>query len=165
VQGSDVPSGAQTLSVYAHTPGTGWWFKQVSVTGGGTAASAPAPAAPSAPAALSPGGPPTVSVDSPGENDKVSTGDKNSTFTIKGSANDPTYGPTSIDYVDVWLNGERDGRGGTELGQVTPGEDGKWQVQFKPSKFGAQHSNLYIYSHSSKTGLTTEIVRGFNLTT
>src|SRR5262252_4297848 len=50
--GAAIPSGAlgpgpQTLSVYVHTPGKGWWFKQVQVNVSGTAA----PAAPAAPAA------------------------------------------------------------------------------------------------------------------
>jgi hypothetical protein len=86
------------------------------------------------------------------------------TYTIKGNVTDPAYGPGAIDSVDVWLNGERDGVGGTQIGTVAPDENGKWSVQFKPSKFRSMHSNLYIYVHSSKTGLTTEIIRGFNIT-
>src|SRR5712691_2018891 len=51
--GGVVPAGAlaagqQGLSVYAHTPGKGWWFKQVQVNVS-TSAAAPAPAS-SAPA-------------------------------------------------------------------------------------------------------------------
>jgi hypothetical protein len=159
VQGSDVPAGAQTLTVYAHTPGKGSWFKQVNVNGGGAAASAPS--APSAPSGGAAGGPPTLVVDQPGEGQNVSI--SNLTYAIKGHADDPTYGPGAIDYVDVWLNGERDGEGGTQLGTVTPDADGKWQVDFKPTKFKAMHSNLYIYAHSSKTGKTTEVVRGFSI--
>src|SRR5579859_1704407 len=36
IAGSAVPGGAQTLNVYAHTGGKGWWFKGVGVTGGGS---------------------------------------------------------------------------------------------------------------------------------
>src|ERR1700682_2447308 len=41
--------GGQALSVYAHTPGKGWWYKQVQVS-----VSASAPAAAAAPAATTP---------------------------------------------------------------------------------------------------------------
>jgi hypothetical protein len=162
VQGSDVPAGSQMLSVYVHTPGKGWWFNQVAVSGGGPAASAPAAPSAPAPSAAAAGGPPTLTIDAPGESENISA--KNQlTYTIKGSANDPTYGASAIDYVDVWLDGEPTGNGGTELGNVTPGSDGKWSVQFKPTKFKSMHHNLYIFVHSSKTGLTTEILRGFNI--
>src|SRR6266851_9953120 len=48
--GGNVPAGAlsaggQTLSVYAHTPGKGWWYKQVAVTVSTAAAASPAPGA------------------------------------------------------------------------------------------------------------------------
>jgi hypothetical protein len=156
VQGSDVPAGNQTLSMYVHTPGKGWWLKQVGVNGGGTAASAPAPSA------LGPGGPPTVTVSAPAENENVSA-TAQITYTIKGTADDPTYGSSAVDYVDVWLDGEPTGNGGTELGTVTPNSDGKWSVDFKPTKFKSMHHNLYIFVHSSKTGLKNEIIRGFNI--
>src|SRR5262249_8835336 len=60
VNGSSVPGGSQTLSVYAHTPGKGWWFKQVSVNGGGPATGgAPAPSQPVA------GAPPPLTITAP----------------------------------------------------------------------------------------------------
>src|ERR1700738_3825393 len=50
-------AGAQTLSVYAHTPGKGWWFKQTSVNVSASApATATAPATSSAPAVPLPAG-------------------------------------------------------------------------------------------------------------
>lgn len=166
VQGSDVPAGPQTLSVYAHTPGKGWWYKQVSVNGGGAASSASSAPSASAPAGGLPGDPPTIRVDQPGENDTINSSGSNgvTSYTVKGSANDPTYGSSAIDYVDVWIDGEPTGSGGTELGMVTPDSDGKWQVSFKPSKFKSMHHNLYIIAHSSKTGLKNEVIRGFNTT-
>ena len=39
VPGGSVPGGAQTLSVYMHTGGKGWWYKTVNVNGGGAAPS------------------------------------------------------------------------------------------------------------------------------
>src|SRR5688500_12535739 len=79
INGASVPAGNQTLSVFAHTPGKGWWFKQVNVTGGGagTGTAAPAPA-PSAPVA---GAPPTLTITAPTADQDVST---MSSFTIQG---------------------------------------------------------------------------------
>lgn len=159
VQGSSVPSGAQTINVYAHTPGKGWWFKSDSVTGGGAAVSAPAPAPV---AGTSPGGPPTLSISAPTEGQNVSAAGS-SDFTITGQATDPTNGAGAIDYVDVWIFGERDASGATELGTVTPGSDGSWSLTFKPTKFPSTHTNIYVYAHSKATGQTTEVVRGFNI--
>jgi hypothetical protein len=34
IPGSAIPSGAQTLLVYVHTPSKGWWYKPVNVIGG-----------------------------------------------------------------------------------------------------------------------------------
>src|SRR5579859_201603 len=65
IAGSAVPAGAQTLNVYAHTGGKGWWFKGVNVTGGGSGTgTAPAPAAP-APSAPSSGAAPVVTITAP----------------------------------------------------------------------------------------------------
>src|SRR5579872_1512736 len=107
VQGSSVPAGSQTLYVYAHTPGKGWWFNTVSVTGGGsgTGAAAPAPAAPAAPVAA--GGPaPTITITQPTEGQNVNASGGH-TFTITGVANDPNNGPGAIDSVDIWIFGEK----------------------------------------------------------
>ena len=56
IPASALPSGGQTLSVYAHTPAKGWWYKQVQVNVSSTAASttpaaAGAPVPPGTPAA------------------------------------------------------------------------------------------------------------------
>ena len=40
---------------------------------------------------------------------------------------------------------------------------GNWQLTFNPTKFPSTHTNIYVYAHSSVTGLTTETVRGFNI--
>src|SRR5919198_1220945 len=40
-----LPGGSQTLNVYVHTGGKGWWFKSVTVNGGGTGGSVSAPVA------------------------------------------------------------------------------------------------------------------------
>ena len=164
VAGSAVPAGGQTLNVYVHTPGKGWWYKQVNVSGGGSGATAAAaPAAPAAqPAPAAAGGPPQVSVTSPTENQDVSAAGS-ANFTITGNATDPANGAGAIDSVEVWIFGERDAAGGTQLGTVQPASDGSWSLTFKPTRFPSMHTNLYVYAHSKATGKTTEIVRGFNI--
>jgi len=167
VPGSSVPAGSQTLNVYVHTGGKGWWFKPLTVTGGGAGpgtATTPTPpttpAAPSAPAAGSSGGAPQVSVSSPTENQNVST---KSTFDIQGNATDPGVGPSGIDRVEVWINGERNAQYASLLGTTTPNSAGDWDVNFNPTRYPSTHSNLYVYAHSKNTGLETEVTRGINI--
>jgi hypothetical protein len=157
VNGSSVPSGAQTLNVYLHTGGKGWWFKTVSVNGGGAAAAAaPAPAA----AGAASGSAPTLTVDQPTESENVKAAGS-ADFTITGTATDPVNGPGAIDRVEVWILGERDT--GTLLGTTTPAGDNSWSVTFKPTKFPSTHVNIYVFAHSKVTGKETEVVRGFNI--
>jgi hypothetical protein len=155
---TSLPSGNQTLDVYLHTPGKGWWYEPVTIDLSGQATSAPA-AAPAASSAAS--GAPQVSVADPSENQNVLTsGD----FIIDGNATEPGAGPSDIDRVEVWINGERNSATGTQLGVVTPASDGSWQLTFTPTKFPSMHANLYVYAHSRSTGQETESVRGFNIT-
>ena len=149
-----MPSGNQTLYVYVHTGGKGWWFKTVSVTGGGSAASAPAPSGTQAGAA------PTLTISAPTEGENVNAKGSND-FTITGTATDPTFGAGAIDRVDVWILWEPDT--GTELGTTTPAGDGSWSLTFKPTKFPSTHVNIYVFAHSKSTGKTTETIRGFNI--
>ena len=153
VPGSALPAGSQTLNVYVHTGGKGWWFRSVSinVSAGGATASSPAPSSSSSGASTSGT---TVTVTAPLENANVST--KNGQYTITG-----TVSP-DVDRVDVWLNGERDT--GTQLGTATPNSDGTWSVSFIPTHYPSTHSNLYVFARSKTTGKEIETVRGFNIT-
>jgi hypothetical protein len=158
VPGSSVPGGSQTLYVYLHTGGKGWWFKTVTVNGGGAAsAGAPAPAPGTTNTA---GAAPVLTISAPTEGQNV-TAKGSSDFTITGSATDPTYGPSAIDRVDVYILGEADT--GTLLGTTTPAGDASWSVTFKPTNFPSTHVNIYVYAHSKATGKTTEVIRGFNI--
>lgn len=134
IPGSAVPAGSQTLNLYAHTPGKGWWFKSVSVTGGGSAA-----AAPSAPAAPAAGGAPQLTILNPTNNQNVST---KSDYTINGRVDNPR------DDIDVWINGERNTHYASELGTTTPTGDGSWSLTFTPTHFPSTHSILYIYARN-----------------
>jgi hypothetical protein len=153
VAGSSVPAGPQTLNVYAHTPGKGWWFKGVNVTGGGSGTGTAAPAAPSSPTA---GGAPVLTITNPSENQNVST---KSDYTITGSVSDPG----NIDRIEVWINGERNSQYARLLGTITPNSDGSWSITFSPTKFASTHSNLYVYAHNRATNLETVVTRGFNI--
>jgi hypothetical protein len=158
VPGSSVPAGGQTLYVYLHTGGKGWWYKTVNVTGG-AAGAAPAPAPSGGTAA---GGPPVITITAPVEGENVRAAGS-SQYTITGSANDPTYGPGAIDSVDIWIFGERNSSSGTDLGNATVSSDGSWSLTFTPTKFPSTHTNIYVYAHSKATGQTTEAIRGFNI--
>jgi Bacterial Ig domain len=163
VPGSAVPGGPQTLNVYMHTGGKGWWFKPVSVNGGGSGAAAAAPApSGNAPAATGGGGAPTGAVTAPTEGQNVSA-KGSATFTIEGNASDPAAGPGGIDSVDVWIFGERDSGSGTDLGTANLNGDGTWSLSFSPTKFPSTHTNIYVYIHSKASGQTTELIRGFNI--
>lgn len=157
VPGSSLPAGQQTLNVYIHTGGKGWWFKSVSVNVSSAGATASAAAAStsgaSAPAGAS-NGQTTVDVTNPTEAQNVST--RSGDYTITGTAS------PDVDRVDVWINGERDT--GTELGTVTPNSDGTWSVTFRPTRFPSTHANLYVFAHSRATGKEIEFIRGFNIT-
>jgi hypothetical protein len=152
---TSLPSGNQTLDVYLHTPGKGWWYEPVTVdVSGAPTSSSTAPASASAAT-----GAPQVTVTSPTESQNVSTsGD----FTITGNATEPGAGASDIDRVEVWIDGERDS--GTMLGDTTPASDGSWSLSFTPTKYPSTHTNIYVYAHSKSTGQETEIVRGFNIT-
>ncbi len=165
VPASSVPSGDQTLNVYVHTPGKGWWFEPVTVAGAGAAASSSGssstPAASTASGTVATGAP-QVSVTSPTEDQNVSTRDGD--FTITGTVTSPGTTPSDIDSVEVWIGGERNSSTGTLLGDVTPNSDGSWFLMFTPTHFPSMHANLYVYAHSKSTGQETESVRGFNIT-
>jgi hypothetical protein len=172
VPGGSVPAGNQTLNVYMHTGGKGWWYKSVSVNGGGAAPStAPAPAATAAPVSSSSAahavasgtaGAPIVTITAPTESQNVRASGS-STFTIQGTAVDPVTGPSGIDSVDVWINGEVNSQSGQDLGQATLNGDGSWSLTFSPTKFPSTHTNIYVYAHSKTSGKTTEAIRGFNI--
>jgi hypothetical protein len=162
VSGSSVPAGNQTLNVYMHTGGKGWWYKGVGVHGGGAAASAAPSGGGAAPAASGAGAAPTLTVGAPTEGENVrATG--SSTFTIQGTAFDPVTGAAGIDSVDVWIGGEQGSGSGVDLGQATLNGDGSWSLVFTPTKFASTHTNIYVYAHSKTSGKTTEVVRGFNI--
>jgi hypothetical protein len=147
VPGAAVPGGPQTLYVYAHTPDKGWWFKTVTVNGGGSGGLA---------ASVAPGGPPQLQVVSPTEGQDISQLLR--AFTITGRVSD-----AANTTIDVWYDGERTATGGAELGTATPSSDGSWALIFNPSHFPTGHHNLYVYANDVATALQSESLAGFNI--
>jgi hypothetical protein len=157
VPGWLVPPGPQTLSVYLHTPGGGWWYQSISITSTATAATLPS-TTPTVPAS----GPPIVVVNQPVEGETLN-GRTGEPYVIEGIVSDPIGGPPAIDFVDIWIFGERDTPTGTDLGQATIASDGSWSLRFTATRFPSTHTNIFVYAHSKTTRLTTEIIRGFNI--
>jgi Bacterial Ig domain len=124
------------------------------------APAAPAPAAP--PAAPVASAPPQLVIQNPAENQLI-TAKGGASFTITGTATDPVAGPGGIDRVDVWIFGERNTNGASDLGNATLLSDGSWSLVFLPTRFVSTHTNIYVYVHSKVTGLESVGSRGFNI--
>jgi Big-like domain-containing protein len=108
------------------------------------------------------GGPPQLSIGNPLEGSNVSASGGKS-YTITGAVTDPVAGAGAIDSVEVWIFGEKNTRGATNLGTATVLSDGSWSLTFLPTRFTSTHTNIYVYAHSKATGLETVASRGFNI--
>jgi hypothetical protein len=148
-----LPPGPNTLTVYAHTPSKGWWYTQVAVTVGGSAGSGAGPRVP--------GSGPVITVNAPVDGQVISTHVPQ--FLINGSATDPVTGPRAIDWVELWLDGERDTPGAFFLGAPSLNSDGSWTLDFSPWNYPAITSNLYVYAHSDVTGKIGLTLIHFNI--
>jgi len=162
-------AGQQTLSVYAHTPGKGWWYKQgnVNVSSSAPATAAPAASAPAPATTTTSGGAlPLVGFVKPKDGEKVLT---KSDYEIQGWAIDQAAKPnqgvagSGIDKVSVYVGAREDN--GTYIGDATLGYSddtaakygqqfvsGGWRISFKPTQFKANTYVLYAYAHSAVTG-------------
>jgi hypothetical protein len=167
--------GAQTLTIYAHTPDKGWWYKQVQVNVAPLAPAAPTPV-PAGPS-VSGGALPLVSITTPKDSENVLT--KND-YDITGFALDRNavayqgVASTGIDRVEVYIGGERDA-GGQLLGDAELGINNStaeglygsqfassgWKLTFHPTQFHQNTYLLYAYAHSVVTGKEDSAVRYF----
>jgi hypothetical protein len=171
VPAGGLAAGPQTLSVYAHTPGKGWWFKQVQVNVTGSAPAATA-------ASTGGGGLPTVVIEKPKDSEVVLTKndyeisgfalDKNATSKSQG------VGGSGVNRVQVWI-GPRDDPSSTYLGDATLGyESGTavsmygdqfassgWRLTFQPTDFHANTYLVYAYARSAVTGKEDSVSRYF----
>jgi len=171
-----VPAGNQTLSLYAHTPGKGWWFKTVQVN---VSASAPSAQAPAPGGVLQGAVPPVLVIDQPKSAERVGTKDD---FVIIGYALDPNAQrgqgsqSTGIDRVDVYVDAERDAGGRflgtadlafshTEAEQKYGGQfaSAGWRLTFKPTTLNAEGHELFVYAHSVVSNKETLEIRNFEV--
>ncbi|GAC1320913.1 MAG: hypothetical protein NVSMB2_17220 [Chloroflexota bacterium] len=164
-----MPTGPLTLSVYAHTPGKGWWYEQVQVTVSATApTTAPASGTSTSPAATGNSLPIAV-IEKPKSGENVLTTTNN--YTIQGYALDPTatanqgVAGSGVDKVDVYLNA-RDAPNSSFLGTADLGysddaaaqkyggqfSSAGWRLSFKPTKYKSKDYTLYAYAHSAVSG-------------
>lgn len=170
VPSEQLAAGPQTLSVYAHTPAKGWWYKQVNVT-----VAWPTPAIPSAAASKTL---PIVVIQRPRDNEVVSTG---ADYQIAGYALDVNakpgqgIGDSGIGQVQVYAGGQRDT--GTFLGNADLGYDSPdaadlygaqfatagWRLTFRPTRFHTSTHLLFAYAVSAVNGQENLTQRYFNI--
>lgn len=141
-------AGSQTLNVYVHTPGRGWWYRPVQFTVSAVNTSAR----------------PVVQVYTPtdGQTLDATAGD----FTITGKATDPNApaGQSGISHVEVWLDGQPGQDGGFDLGAANLNADGSWSLTFTPTHYQDIQHWLYVIATSSITGKTTVVQQTFYIT-
>ncbi len=180
IASSALPAGGQTLSVYAHTPGKGWWFKQVQVNISSAAATSAAPSSPggAAPVPVVAGAAlPIVAIEKPIDGEVVKT---SSDYTITGYALDKAAKPgqgvagSGIDRVQVYVGAERENNG-TFLGEADLGfsdsvpeglygsqfASAGWRLTFKPTQFHVNTYLMFAYARSAVSGKEDNAVRFF----
>jgi hypothetical protein len=145
--------GQNTLSIYVHTPGKGWWFTQLPVTVGTSGGGVAGP--------LRAEGGPVVTVTAPVDGERIST--RLGNYRLTGTARDPVAGPKAIDRIQVWFNGERNSDQGTFIGDANIAPDGSWELDFGPWQYSPLISNMYFYVHSDMTNKITLVVVHFVL--
>ncbi len=179
-----VPAGNQTLYVYAHTPGKGWWWKSVSVNASTSAPAAPVPSTPGTGGTAAPvagGAAPILVIQAPKGAEIIKT--NVDTYEIRGYALDPNATPqqgsqgTGIDHVQVYMDADKDDPtsifiGDAELAFDSPEaasaygsqfQAAGWRATFKPTRFKAKGHQLFVYAHSVVTNKETLELRGFDI--
>ncbi len=154
--------GSHTLTVYAHTPGKGWWYKQVTVTvgaGGGTTTATGV----------------VNAITNVKFNDVIYT---DQTYPLMGYALDTSATVAQapgIDRVEVWVDGPRNsGRflGNADLRYWSEeaiaaygsqfGAAG-WRLTFSPTILNEGGHTFYVYARSSLTGQEKTVQQFFRI--
>jgi hypothetical protein len=168
-------TGNQTLSVYVHTAGKGWWYKQVTANVSGSAPAAASPSAPAPAAATAGSALPILGFVKPTDGEKVLTKDD---YEIIGFALDRAAQPnqgvagSGINRVQVYVGAREDNGvflGEADLGfsDATAASYGQqfasagWRIHFKPTQFHANTYLLYAYARSAVTGKEESTQRFF----
>jgi hypothetical protein len=161
VPGEALANGPRTLSVYVHTPGKGWWYRQVQANVSTASPAGPVPM-------VSGGSPPIVALESPTSGTSYGT---RQTFTVIGYALDRNAAPSQgsqgsgIDQVAIYADGPKESNGlalgNAELAYGDPTAQARYGNQFasagwrfvvKPTQFHSGDHNVFIYAHSLVTG-------------
>jgi hypothetical protein len=191
VPGGSLSPGPTTLSVYAHTPGKGWWYKQVQLNVSASApnsaniARASQPAG--APAPIGAGQPvisgatlPIILIEHPTSSENIKT--RTTDYQIIGYAldraamNGQGSQNTGINQVDVYMDAEPE-NGGSFLGNADLGfsddaaasaygpqfQAAGWRLTFKPTLFHNGQHTLFAYAHSAVTGKTNLATQSLNI--
>jgi hypothetical protein len=155
-------AGPQTLLVYAHTPGKGWWYKTLAVNV--SPGLAPAPVLPPANVSALP----IISIEQPTDGQILVT---SRDATLSGYALDTYAVPgqgvagSGVDRVEVYLGAPRE-RGGAFLGDAQLGfsdaaaasrygpefASAGWRLTFKPTNYDNNTYLLYVYARSAISG-------------
>jgi hypothetical protein len=149
-----VPSGQQTLTVAAHTPGKGTWVRQVSVNvgggGGGGGGGSPAQSVSGGPVSSAL----TLTILSPGPNEEIPGGTAQAL--VRGVAGDTRTTAalaSGVDRVQVFLDAPRGQAGSQKVGDATINQDGSWSLIWLPTRFNSvRHHVMYVYARSAVTG-------------
>jgi hypothetical protein len=180
VPANTLSPGTQTLSVYAHTPGKGWWYKQVTIEVTQAPATSVPSATPTVPTSTASGDrfptDPMLVIVAPKSDERVGTNH----YTIRGYALDrnATQG-VGIDRVEIYIDTPRDAANPTLLGTATLGQSygsggdygsqfalAGWGLDIDPGAITREPHTIYVYARSSVTGkevsasVTFRIVRG-----
>jgi hypothetical protein len=147
--------GQHTLTIYAHSPAKGWWYKQVTLT----LVSAPA-------SATSSGAQPVASITAPRMNEKVLTG--SGTMAVEGFAFDPGALPnqgvsgSGVDKVHVVITDTLGSKieGDADLGTEAPGAasygpqftNTGFRFAFRPTALHAGNAQIEVTAHSVVSG-------------
>jgi len=139
-----LPTGPQTLTIVAHTPGKGSWSKQVSVNvAGGGGVVMPSTNATSGL---------VLKIVSPTSDDLIVA---NENGLITGLAYDTRTRAElgiGVDHVSAYLDAARGTAGSQFLGDATFNGD-TWSISWQPTHFNhVQHHILWVYAHSNVTG-------------
>ena len=162
--------GGHTVTVYAHTPGKGWWSSSVSFNIAAPSASAAPVASAAAPVnvIISPRG-----ITIPRSQDRVTV--KGYAFDPAATSNTPYLG---IDHVEVYVEEPREVAsakhyvGIPQLGLTQSQASDKygiafyqagWQIDMKLSNLDPGNHHIYAYAKSSITGQETMDSAGFNI--
>ena len=151
---SALPSGAQTLTILAHTPGRGSWSKNVSVNvAGGSGTVVPAGQATGL----------VLRIISPTPDDLVPSNNNGTIFGVAYDTRTRAELGSGVDRIQVYLDGPRGQAGSQTLGDATlNGSD--WSLTWQPTRFNTvSHHFLWVYARSAVTGEEILVQQEINL--